>query len=98
MHPLVWSSPGAGILSSTYLKQARRQRPKEGNRMHHRYSVLTLLLATLVGAGFVEVQPAAAQGTGTTSIEGVAFQETVQRDFLQEPGEPPIVGATVELW
>ena len=66
--------------------------------MHHRYAVLTLLLATLVGAGFVEVQPAVAQGTGTASIKGVAFQETVQRDFLQEPGEPPIVGATVELW
>jgi hypothetical protein len=64
--------------------------------MHQRNAVLTLLLAVMLGAGLVEVRPAAAQGT--TTIGGVAFQETVLRNFLQDPGEPPIVGATVELW
>jgi hypothetical protein len=37
-------------------------------------------------------------GQGDAEIFGVVFRDNVRRNWMQEPGEPGVAGATLELW
>src|SRR5438876_4571464 len=80
----------AGQFSSVSTQQGR-------NRMHHRRLVLLPVLALWLSAVMLLSRPATAQSPTQGVINGTAWQDT-NPDFLMEPGEPPVTGATVELW
>jgi hypothetical protein len=83
----------AGRFSSRFSQQGRK-------RMYHRnlaVFAVFLVLALWMSAVTLFCYPAAAQNTTQGVINGSAWQDTIP-NFLIDPGEPPVVGATVQLW